>query len=231
MDYCFRLCYVKVLGSLQDKNEKSKQQKNPVSISFQFICPRRCIYRFLFLLKNATSKFQIIRQSILTQLRPQLLTPTMQRNTKISLWQHSDRQGGGGTHSKCAGCDAYASTCAGDSRTATSPISNPLALGTEIGNGEFDLMERRPGTLPTMAWLVWVQAESWAGVMPCLRRKRTVFLLVVVEGESEVEVKVKRTDVVDSHFGLLLWWWWCCMDKVLRKDIKELLGISCGGVE
>ena len=96
MDYCFRLCYVKVLGSLQDKNEKSKQQKNPVSISFQFICPRRCIYRFLFLLKNATSKFQIIRQSILTQLRPQLLTPTMQRNTKISLWQHSDRQGGGG---------------------------------------------------------------------------------------------------------------------------------------
>ena len=56
-----------------------------------------------------------------------------------------------------------------------------------------------------MAWLVWVQAESWAGVMPCLRRKRTVFLLVVGEGESEVEVKVKRTDVEDSHFGLLFW--------------------------
>lgn len=29
------------------------------------------------------------------------------------------------------------------------------------------------------------------------------FLLVVVEGEGEV--KVKRTDVVDSHFGLLFW--------------------------
>lgn len=134
-------------------------------------------------LENEVLKFQIIRQSILTQFRPQLLTPTTQTNTtprsassNIERKAGTNRQSGGGeTHSKCAGCFAYASTCAGDSKTATSPISNPLALGTEIGNGEFDLMERRPGTLPTMAWLFWVQAESWVGVMPCLRRKRTVF--------------------------------------------------------
>jgi hypothetical protein len=48
------------------------------------------------------------------------------------------------TYSKCAGCVAYPATWSADSNTATRPISNPCARGTEMGSGGLAWREMRP---------------------------------------------------------------------------------------
>jgi hypothetical protein len=51
---------------------------------------------------------------------------------------------GGDSHSMCAGWTAYTATSSALSRTATRPISNPFARGTEMGSGEPTWIDWRP---------------------------------------------------------------------------------------
>lgn len=92
IDYCFRLC--KSIGfptRFKKKKEKIKQQKNLFSFHMS-----TALYILVSALENEISKFQIIRQSIFTQFRPQLLTPTHINKHHDQPLAGTDRQGGGG---------------------------------------------------------------------------------------------------------------------------------------